>query len=185
MGYSKTDVGQVKHIRSVVYEKIFSCSNDVICAIEFVDTYFTKATLFVYTGLDVLYKEIGSIDGFPFSIGVTTDGWGSLVKITGDGGNSSITMLGVATNPVTAREEIVYLYTIYAERKDLENFDHRFNYYRFDGGWLEGIEGGRYSITEDEFYAIRVGLGDIIISWRDLSDSTEQILTMVARLPNW
>jgi len=152
-----------------------------VVAIEFVDTFFAEATLFVFTGSEILYKEIGSIEGFPFSICVTTDGWGSLIKTTGDGGNRSYTMLAVATNPATSTDEIVYLYTIYAERAD----DGSINYYRFDGGWLNGIEGGRHSITEEEFYTIHAEFGTRIICWRDLSDSTEDILTMVANLPNW
>ena len=152
--------------------------NVAVVAIEFVDTFFAEATLFVYTGFEVLYKEIGSIEGFPFSIGFTTDGWGSLVKVTGDGGNASYTMLGVATNPATSRDEIVYLFTIYAESSD----DGGINHYRFDGGWLEGIEGGRHSITEEEFNEIRLGMGDRITCWRDLGDTTESILAWVTSL---
>jgi len=149
--------------------------NPSVIAIEFVDTFFAEATLFMFTGHEVLRKEIGSIEGFPFSIGVTADGGRSLVKVTGDGGNSSYTMFGVATNPATRADEIIYLFTIYAERAD----DSSTNYYRFDGGWLEGIEGGRNLITEDEFNTIRAGLGDSIISWRDLPDETESILAWV------
>jgi len=149
-----------------------------VVAIKFVDTFFAEATLFVYTGFEVLYKEIGSIEGFPFSIGVTTDGWGSFVKLTGDGGSRSYTMLDVATNPATLRDEIVYLFTIYAERAD----DESIHYFRFDGGWLEGIEGGRHPITEEEFNAIRNGMGDRIISWRDITDETESILAMSDRI---
>jgi len=149
-----------------------------VLAIEFVDTFFAEATLFVYTGNEVLTKEIGSIEGFPFSVGFTTDGWGSLVKMTGDGGNSSYTMFGVATNPATSRDEIVYLFTIYAVRTDDGNMHHS----RFDGGWLEGFL-GRDPITEDEFSEIRSGMGDRITSWRDSWDSTDSILTWVA--PNW
>jgi len=141
-----------------------------VVAIEFVDGFFAEATLFVHTGLEVISKEIGSIEGFPFSIGF--DGLGNLVKVSGDGGNASYTMLGVATNPATSRDEIVYLFTIYAERAD----DESIHYYRFDGGWLEGIEGGRHSITEEEFYAIRNGMGDRISSWREFRDETESIL---------
>ncbi|MCL1862105.1 MAG: hypothetical protein FWF78_00890 [Defluviitaleaceae bacterium] len=158
--------------------------NTSVLAIEFIDTFFTEATLFVYTGREVLTKEIGSIDGFPFSVGFTTDGRGSLVKLTGDGGNASYAMFSVDTNPATLRDEIVILFTIYVEREDLPNFDHRFNYYHHEGGWLQGIEGGRNPITEEEFYAIRDGMGDRITSWRDITwDSTESILSWVA--PNW
>ena len=93
-------------------------------------------------------------------------------------------MFGVATNPATLRDEIVILFTIYAEREDLPNFDHRLNYYRFDGSFLEGAEGGRYPITEDEFNAIRDGMGDRITSWRDITwDSTDSILSWIS--PNW
>jgi len=153
--------------------------NQSVLAIEFVDTFFAEATLFVYTGREVLSKEIGSIEGFPFSVGFTTDGWGSLVKTTGDGGNRSYTMFGVAMNPATSREEIVYLFTIYAVRAD----DGSIHYSRYDGGWLEGIEGGRNPITEEEFNEIRFGMGDRISSWRDVSDSTEHILSWVS--PIW
>jgi len=152
-----------------------------VLAIEFIDG-FAEATIFVDTGFEVISKEIGSIEGFPFSLGFTTDGWGNLVKVTGDGGNASYTMLGVATNPANSRDEIVYLFTIYAERAD----DGSINYYRFDGGWLDGIEGGREPITEEEFNAIRNGFGSQgLFSWRDSSDSTESILSWVANLPNW
>jgi len=151
-----------------------------VLAIELVDG-FAEATLFVYTGFEVLYKEIGSIEGFPFSVGFTTDGRGSLVKTTGDGGNASYTMFGVVTNPDTSRDEIVYLFTIYAVRADDGSLHHS----RFDGSWLEGIEGGRYPITEEEFNAIRAGMGDWIACWRDLGDSTEFILSWAAGLPNW
>jgi len=150
-----------------------------VLAIKFVDG-FAEATLFVYTGREVISKEIGSIEGFPFSVGFTI-GWGSLVKMTGDGGNRSYTMFGVTTNLATSRDEIVYLFTIYAVRAD----DGSIHYSRFDGGWLEGIEGGRYPITEEEFYAIRAEMGDRITSWRDSWDSTESILAWVANLPNW
>ena len=146
-----------------------------IVAIEFVDS-FAEAALFVYNGSEVIYREIGSIEGFPFSIGVTTDGWGNLVQTTGDGGNRSYTRFDVAINPITMANEIIYRFTIYAERAD----DGSINYYQFDGGWLEGIEGGRLSITEEEFDMIYAGWGGRIISWRDLSDETEQILTVTA-----
>jgi len=149
-----------------------------VLAIEFVDN-FAEATLFVDTGFEVIHKEIGSIEGFPFSVGF--DGWGNLVKTTGDGGNASYTMFGLATNPATSRDEIVYVFTIYAERAD----DGSINYYRFDGGWLEGIEGGRHSITAEGFNEIRFRMGDRITSWRDSLDSTESILAWVDRLPNW
>jgi len=149
-----------------------------VLAIEFVDN-FAEATLFVFTGFEVIYKELGSIEGFPFSVGFTTDGWGNLVKTTGDGGNWSYTMFGVATNPATRTEEIIYIFTIYAESAD----DGSINYYRFDGGWLEGIEGGRHAITEEAFYEIRSGMGDSITSWRESSwDNTESILAWVVRL---
>ncbi|MCL2398701.1 MAG: hypothetical protein FWC91_03020 [Defluviitaleaceae bacterium] len=149
-----------------------------LLAIEFVDG-FAEATVFVYTGFEVIYKEIGSIEGFPFSVGFTGDGWGNLLKVTGDGGNSSYTMFGVATNPATSRDEIVYLFTIYDELVD----DGSRSYYRFDGGWPEGIEGGRHSITEEEFNTIRYGWGDFITCWRDSWDSTESILAWVT--PIW
>ena len=149
-----------------------------IVAIEFVDS-FAEAALFVYNGSEVISKEIGSIEGFPFSIGVTTDGWGTLVKITGDGGNRSYTMFDVAINPITMANEIVYRFTIYAELSD----DGSINYYQFDGGWLEGIEGGRLSITEEEFNMIYANWGDRIICWRDLWNETEHILAMIT--PNW
>jgi len=152
-----------------------------VLAIEFVDG-FAEATLFVYTGFEVLSKEIGSIEGFPFSVGFTTDGLGSLVKLSGDGGNMSYALFGVAGGPNTSRDEIVILFTIYAERVDLENFDHRFNYYRYEGSWLEGFEGGRYPITEDEFNEIRSAMGDRINSWRDTWDSTESILSWVVAI---
>jgi len=154
--------------------------NPSVLAIEFVDG-FAEATLFVYTGFEVLSKVIGSIEGFPFSVGFTTDGWGSLVKVTGDGGNASYTMFGVATNPATSRDEIVYLFTIYAVRADDGSIHHS----RFDGGWLEGIEGGRYPITEEEFNTIRAGMGDWIACWRDSGDSAEFILGWVDELPGW
>ena len=154
--------------------------NPSVLAIEFVDG-FAEATLFVYTGFEVLSKVIGSIEGFPFSVGFTTDGWGSLVKVTGDGGNASYTMFGVATNPATSRDEIVYLFTIYAVRADDGSIHHS----RFDGGWLEGIEGGRYPITEEEFNTIRAGMGDWIACWRDSGDSMEFILGWVDGLPGW
>ena len=153
-----------------------------VLAIEFING-FAEATLFVFTGFEVISKEIGSIEGFPFSVGFTSDGWGSLVIVTGDGGNSSYTMLGVATNPVTREEEIIYHFTIYAETEFLD-FDgnYRIDYYRFNGGWLEGIEGGRHFITEEEFLEIRSSMGDRISSWREFSDNTESILAWVVRL---
>jgi len=145
-----------------------------VIAIEFVDS-FAEATLFVFTGQGVISKEIGSIEGFPFSLGFASDEWNSLVKTTGDGGNASYTMFGVATNPATSRDEIVYLFTIYAERAD----DGSIHYFRYDGGWLEGIEGGRHPITEEEFNVIYDGFGDRITSWRDSWDITESILAWV------
>ncbi|MCL2204337.1 MAG: DUF4825 domain-containing protein [Defluviitaleaceae bacterium] len=148
--------------------------NDGVLAIAFIDG-FAWATLFVNTGQGVISREIGSIEGFPFSVGFTTDGWGRLVKTTGDGGRQSYTMFAVVTNPTTMAEEIIAHFTIYAEGQD----DHSMSYYRFNGGWLEGIEGGRYPITEEEFYAIRDGMGDRIICWRDFGwDSTESILAL-------
>jgi len=148
-----------------------------VLAIEFVDG-FAEATLFIFTGRAVIYKKIGSIEGFPFSLGFAPDG--NLVKTTGDGGNISYTMLGGGTNLSTGQDEIIYTLTIYAERAD----DGHINYFRFDGGWLEGIEGGRHSITAEEFNIIRDGIGDRVTSWRDFWDETESILTWVTRLPN-
>ncbi|MCL2356676.1 MAG: hypothetical protein FWC70_05895 [Defluviitaleaceae bacterium] len=149
-----------------------------VLAIEIIDG-FAEATLFTLALSEVSSYEIGSIEGFPFSVGVTTDGWGSLVKLTGDGGNRSYTMFTVTTDPTTIREEIIPSFTIYAERRD----DGSINYYRFNGGWLEGIEGGRHPVTEEEFYEIRRSMGDDIISWRDLTfDSTESILQWVSTI---
>jgi len=153
-------------------------------AIEFVDDTFAEATLFVNHWQGVIHREIGSIEGFPFSIGNTSDGSESLVKMTGDGGNRSYTMFAIVTNPTTMAEEIIYHFTIYAESESLGvDGNFRINYYRFNGGWLEGIEGGRHSITEEEFYEIRSGMGGWINSWRDMWDSTELILTWVS--PTW
>ena len=148
-----------------------------VLAIEIVDG-FAEATLFVYTGHEVISKDIGSIEGFPFSVGFAADGWGSLVKMTGDGGNRSYTMFAVSTNPTTSQDEIIYLFTIYAIRAD----DGSINYSRYDGGWQDGIEGGSYPITEDDFYAIRSSMGDSIASWRDTSDSSDFILSWVASI---
>ena len=157
-----------------------------VLAIEFIDTFFTEATLFVDTGEEVLSKKIGNIDGFPFSVGFTTDGRGSLVKLSGDGGNRSYGIFEVVMNPTTLRNEIAVAFTIYAEREDLPNFEHRFNYYRYEGSWLAGVEGGRYPITEDEFNWIRegMGMGEGIFSWHDVGwDSTADILSWVE--PSW
>ena len=112
-----------------------------VVAIEYADTFITEATLFIP---GVIYREIESFEGFPFSIGVTAD--------------------GVAVNPATSRDEIVYSFTIYAESTD--------DYYLFHHNWPE------FSITEDEFYLIRAGMVNSIIS-RDLRDGTEEILAMV------
>jgi len=155
-----------------------------IVAIEFVDTHFAEATLFVYTTVgDVVYKKIGNIDGFPLSLGLTTDGWGNLLKLTGDGGNRSYTMYGISPDLgfVPLEDAIIYLFTIYAERAD----DGSINYYQYYGGWSEGLDGGRFSITEEDFYAIFNEMGSEIISWRDGLDGTEQILARIARFPNW
>jgi len=144
-----------------------------VVAIKFVDTFFAEATLFVFTGSEVIYNTIGSIEGFPFSIGITPEG--RLVKVTGDGGNWSYTPFGGATDLASQTDVIIYLFTIYGELADSENN----NYYRFPGGWLEGLEGGRYSITEEEFNAIRTRYGlDNIRFWRDIEDETPQILAM-------
>jgi hypothetical protein len=150
--------------------------NAGVLAIEFVDG-FAEATLFVSTGQGVISKEIGSIEGFPFSVGFTTEGWGSLVKTTGDGGKRSYTMFAVATNPTTMAEEIIYNFTLYAELQD----DQSIHYFHFDGGWMEGIEGGRYPITEETFYEIFNGMGGWVSSWRDMGwDSSESILSLVS-----
>ena len=153
--------------------------NTGVLAIEFIDG-FAWATLFVHTWQGVVYKEIGNIDGFPFSVGFTTEGWGSLVKTTGDGGRRSYTTFAVVTNPATMAEEIIYHFTIYAELQD----DQSINYSRFNGGWLEGIEGGRYPITQEQFYEIFDGMGGRINCWCDFGwDSTESILAWVS--PAW
>ena len=154
-----------------------------VLAIEFVDDPFVDdfvtATLFVHTGAELLYKEMGSIDAFPLSVGF--DIWGNLIKITGDGATSSYTMFSVATNPATLIDEIVYLFTIYAERLS----DGTISYYRFDGGWLEGImEEGRYPITEEQFNGVLSAMGDMS-SWRDFPDDTMSILNWVADFYNW
>jgi hypothetical protein len=143
-----------------------------VVAIRFVDVFFAEATLFVFTGRDVISREIGSIEGFPFSINITAEG--RPVKVTGDGGQWSYTVFGGATDLTTQTDVIIYAFTLYGATVDSDT-----HHYRFPGGWVEGWASGRYSITEAEFNAIRTQYGLIgMRSWRDMEDETAQILAM-------
>lgn len=164
--------GETKALTAHVYNTLG------VVAIEFIDG-FAWATLFVDTGSGVISREIGSIEGFPYSIGFTTNGLGNLVITTGDGGNSSYTMVGIGTNPETGADEIINLYTMYQELVDGEI--HR---YHRDGGAFSGETYGRSPVSEEDFNLVRnAEIGDRISSWREFSDSTEFILGWAAR--NW
>jgi len=54
-------------------------TNSVVVAIDTVDG-FAEATIFLYTGMAVITKDFGSIEGFPFSLSLTRDN--QLVKTT-------------------------------------------------------------------------------------------------------
>ena len=138
--------------------------------IETID-HFSQATAFTRIGDTVISKEFGNIDGFPFSLAYTTDGWGNLIQTTADGGNRSYTILGIADG------QIAPLFTLYAETQD----DGSTHFYRYNGGWQAGIDGGRYAITAEDFLGVRFTMGDTLIRWQDQPNSNEFILDWVVR----
>jgi len=148
-----------------------------VIAIRYAEPYLhlPEARVFVFTGLEVIYKDIGIVAGFPFSIGITPDG--RPVKVTGDAGDLSYTLFGGATCLETHNDVIVYTFTLYAELVDFQNYAH--NHYQFRGGFEDGIADGRESISEDEFNEIRQRYGlDNFRVWFEVEDETERILAM-------
>jgi|GEM_PF-3405256 len=142
------------------------------------DWTFAVARAFYFADGKLIYKDIGgegsNIEGFPFAIGLTAEGM--LVKVTGDGGNWSYTLFG--NDGHESINILTYQLTIYGEMID----DERYNFFRFPGGWEEGLRGGRSQITEEEFEAYRMMFGlDNILFWPGIEDETEQILTMMPR----
>jgi len=144
-----------------------------VVAIRHPEPFFPEARLFVFTGLEVIYKDIGSVSGFPSSIGITQDG--RPVKVSGDAGDLSYTLFGAATCLETHNDVIIYTLTLYAELVDFQNMVH--NHYQFQGGFNEGIISGRTAISKEEFNELRTihGLENLRI-WFQIEDETEQIL---------
>ena len=146
-----------------------------VVAIRHPQPFFPEARLFVFTGIELIYKDIGSVAGFPSSIGITQDG--RPVKVSGDAGDLSYTLFGGATDLETHNDVIIYTHTIYAELVDFQNMTH--NHYQFRGGFEEGIAGERTPISEEEFNELRARYGlDNFRIWFEIEDETEQILAL-------
>ena len=130
----------------------------------------TQARIFYFTSNQLIYKDV---EDFREARVVITPSGRAIINSTRDIGDWQFTVLDGATDLVNHTDVLIYRFTVYREFQE----NGRYNYYIFQGGWSEGLEGGRTPITEEEFNTINAeyGLTDWI-GWRLMRDETEQIL---------
>jgi len=113
---------------------------------------------------ELLYLDLGALEGFPYAVSLTAEN--RLVLVTGDGGQWSYTLFGIDNG------RLVGTLTLYGEMAD----GYSYNYFYYRGGRSEGWE-IRIPITEAEFDEMRIRYGlDNLAGLR--RDETDAILVM-------
>ena len=142
---------------------------------------FSRGKIFYMLESELVYKDLGILEGFPLSVAITAES--RPVIVTGDGGQWSYTLLKFQDG------RLIEDFTIVGTGKTV-NFHDYFWYYHFYGGWFPDdwtpYHGGenwrnRQRITEDEFNAIRIRYGLFYVqNWLLLwgEDDTQKILEM-------
>ena len=100
----------------------------------------TQARIFLFTGREVIYKDVAD---FREAMVTVSSSGRVIIDSTWEKYNWQFTLLDGATDLTTQTDVLIYALTVYRE----EFAEGEFNFYSFQGGFAEGLEGGRTPMT--------------------------------------
>jgi hypothetical protein len=135
---------------------------------------FSITKIFYFYNDTLNYKYLGSLEGFPFALGVTSERRPFLVG--GDAGYNHYTIFGFDDG------RLVYDFAIIRAMNQCPTYHHHYYYYLFIPGGIFNVNTSEegLSITEYQFNEIRLQYGlDNLLPWVKM-DETESILAVTA-----